>query len=84
MDLFSWSSPNLPGGVKTAPRSLSRSMMPPKQRWSLLDVFRDTLVERLSQSCSCSDVSSVHLASANMQTDVSAASHYRENPLYPL
>ncbi|XP_031657583.1 rho family-interacting cell polarization regulator 1-like isoform X1 [Oncorhynchus kisutch] len=53
----------------TAPRSLSSSMMPPKQRWSLLDVFRDTLVERLSQSCSCSDVSSVHLASANMQTD---------------
>ncbi|CAB1323239.1 unnamed protein product [Coregonus sp. 'balchen'] len=42
----------------TAPRSLSRSMMPPKQRWSLLDVFRDTLAERLSQSCSCSDVSS--------------------------
>uniref|UniRef100_A0A8C8FCH7 FAM65 N-terminal domain-containing protein n=1 Tax=Oncorhynchus tshawytscha TaxID=74940 RepID=A0A8C8FCH7_ONCTS len=56
----------------TAPRSLSSSMMPPKQRWSLLDVFRDTLVERLSQSCSCSDVSSVHLASTNMQTDVSA------------
>ncbi|XP_071000403.1 rho family-interacting cell polarization regulator 1-like isoform X4 [Oncorhynchus clarkii lewisi] len=53
----------------TAPRSLSRSMMSPKHRWSLLDVFRDTLAERLSQSCSCSDVSSVHLGSANMQTD---------------
>ncbi|XP_041745896.2 rho family-interacting cell polarization regulator 1 isoform X2 [Coregonus clupeaformis] len=53
----------------TAPRSLSRSMMSPKQRWSLLDVFRDTLAERLSQSCSCSDVSSVRVGSANMQTD---------------
>ena len=51
--------------------------MSPKHRWSLLDVFRDTLAERLSQSCSCSDVSSVHLGSANMQTDVSAAGHYR-------
>uniref|UniRef100_A0A8C8H688 FAM65 N-terminal domain-containing protein n=1 Tax=Oncorhynchus tshawytscha TaxID=74940 RepID=A0A8C8H688_ONCTS len=44
-------------------------MMSPKHRWSLLDVFRDTLAERLSQSCSCSDVTSVHLGSANMQTD---------------
>ncbi|XP_048112771.1 rho family-interacting cell polarization regulator 1 isoform X3 [Alosa alosa] len=40
----------------TAPRGMA-----PKQRWSLLDVFRDTLAEKLSQSCSCSDVTSVHL-----------------------
>ncbi|XP_073706534.1 rho family-interacting cell polarization regulator 1 isoform X2 [Garra rufa] len=43
----------------TAPRSLMS-----KQRWSLLDVFRDTLTEKLTQSCSCSDVSSVRLGSS--------------------
>ncbi|XP_041124129.1 rho family-interacting cell polarization regulator 1-like isoform X2 [Polyodon spathula] len=29
-----------------------------QHRWSLLDVFRETLVEKLSQSCSCGDVTS--------------------------
>ncbi|XP_050990738.1 rho family-interacting cell polarization regulator 1 isoform X2 [Labeo rohita] len=43
----------------TAPRSLMS-----KQRWSLLDVFRDTLTEKLTQSCSCSDVTSVRLGSS--------------------
>ncbi|XP_009291854.1 rho family-interacting cell polarization regulator 1 isoform X3 [Danio rerio] len=43
----------------TAPRSLMS-----KQRWSLLDVFRDTLTEKLTQSCSYSDVTSVRLGSA--------------------
>ncbi|MGH0146409.1 UNVERIFIED_CONTAM: hypothetical protein FKN15_045114 [Acipenser sinensis] len=29
-----------------------------QHRWSLLDVFRETLVEKLSRSCSCGDVTS--------------------------
>ncbi|XP_028814541.1 rho family-interacting cell polarization regulator 1 isoform X3 [Denticeps clupeoides] len=48
----------------TEPRGLSQ-----KQRWSLLDVFRDTLAERLSQSCSCGDVTSVRFGSAPLQSD---------------
>lgn len=32
-----------------------------KHGWSLLDIFRETLFEKLSRSCSCGDVSSVEL-----------------------
>ncbi|KFW77505.1 Protein FAM65B, partial [Manacus vitellinus] len=32
-----------------------------KRGWSLLDIFRETLFEKLSQSCSCGDVSSAEL-----------------------
>uniref|UniRef100_A0A8C3CNP7 RHO family interacting cell polarization regulator 1 n=1 Tax=Cairina moschata TaxID=8855 RepID=A0A8C3CNP7_CAIMO len=32
-----------------------------KHGWSLLDIFRETLLEKLSRSCSCGDVSSVEL-----------------------
>ncbi|XP_072554720.1 rho family-interacting cell polarization regulator 1 isoform X2 [Paramormyrops kingsleyae] len=42
---------------------------PPKQRWSLLEVFRDTLSERLSHSCSCSDVTPMRLGCTRMQMD---------------
>ncbi|XP_039539845.1 rho family-interacting cell polarization regulator 1 isoform X2 [Pimephales promelas] len=35
-----------------------------RQRWSLLDVFRDTLTEKLTQSCSCSDVTSARLGTS--------------------
>ncbi|XP_043914594.1 rho family-interacting cell polarization regulator 1 isoform X2 [Protopterus annectens] len=34
-----------------------------KHGWSLLDIFRETIVERLSRSCSCNDVSSVQVRS---------------------
>ncbi|XP_039618964.1 rho family-interacting cell polarization regulator 1 isoform X3 [Polypterus senegalus] len=34
-----------------------------KHRWSLLDVFRETLVEKLSRSCSCSDVTTISVGS---------------------
>ncbi|XP_035381380.1 rho family-interacting cell polarization regulator 1 isoform X2 [Electrophorus electricus] len=33
----------------------------PRQRWPILDVFRDSLAEKLAQSLSCSNVSSVSL-----------------------
>ncbi|XP_067274974.1 rho family-interacting cell polarization regulator 1 isoform X2 [Pseudorasbora parva] len=45
--------------LQTAPQSMIS-----KQRWSLLDVFRDTLTEKLTQSCSCSDVTSGRLGTS--------------------
>ncbi|TRY65526.1 hypothetical protein DNTS_029110 [Danionella cerebrum] len=50
---------------------MSRRSLMSRQRWSLLDVFRDTLTEKLSQSCSYSDMASVRrtpsiLSSHNM------------------
>lgn len=43
-----------------------------KHGWSLLDIFRETLFEKLSQSCSCSDVSSAELGRWPQQGRVSA------------
>ncbi|XP_031420240.1 rho family-interacting cell polarization regulator 1 isoform X2 [Clupea harengus] len=45
---------------QTAPRGMA-----PKQRWSLLDVFRDTVADKISQSCSCSDLTSIRLGQAH-------------------
>ncbi|MGH0132395.1 UNVERIFIED_CONTAM: hypothetical protein FKN15_049221 [Acipenser sinensis] len=36
-----------------------------QHRWSLLDVFRETLVEKLSRNCSCGDVTSARLGSCD-------------------
>ncbi|KAK4813896.1 hypothetical protein QYF61_002727 [Mycteria americana] len=38
-----------------------------KHSWSLLDIFRETLFEKLSQSCSCGDVSSAELGRWSQQ-----------------
>lgn len=43
-----------------------------KHGWSLLDIFRETLFEKLSQSCSCGDVSSAELGRWPQQGRVSA------------
>lgn len=42
-----------------------------KHGWSLLDIFRETLFEKLSQSCSCGDVSSAELGRWPQQGRVS-------------
>ncbi|XP_016350117.1 rho family-interacting cell polarization regulator 1 [Sinocyclocheilus anshuiensis] len=60
---YNQSPPDTPSLREQAFYTAPRSMMS-KQRWSLLDVFRDTLTEKLSQSCSCSDVTSVRLGSS--------------------
>lgn len=43
-----------------------------KHGWSLLDIFRETLFEKLSQSCSCGDVSSAELRRRPQRGRVSA------------
>ncbi|XP_016391243.1 protein FAM65A-like isoform X2 [Sinocyclocheilus rhinocerous] len=60
---YNQSPPDTPSLREQAFYTAPRSMMS-KQRWSLLDVFRDTLTEKLTQSCSCSDVTSVRLGSS--------------------
>lgn len=53
------------------PKSTARAATN-KHRWSLLDIFRETLLEKLSRSCSCSDVSSVELGRCPRQGSVSS------------
>ncbi|XP_037395998.1 rho family-interacting cell polarization regulator 1 isoform X3 [Pygocentrus nattereri] len=60
---YNQSPPDTPSLREQAFYSAPRSL-PSKQRWSLLDVFRDTLAEKLSQSCSCGDVSSASIGSS--------------------
>ncbi|XP_051953042.1 rho family-interacting cell polarization regulator 1-like isoform X2 [Xyrauchen texanus] len=60
---YNQSPPDTPSLREQAFYTAPRSMMS-KQRWSLVDVFRDTLTEKLTQSCSCSDVTSVRLWSS--------------------
>ncbi|XP_018977299.2 rho family-interacting cell polarization regulator 1-like isoform X1 [Cyprinus carpio] len=60
---YNQSPPDTPSLREQAFYTAPRSMIS-KQRWSLLDVFRDTLTEKLTQSCSCSDVTSVRLGSS--------------------
>ncbi|KAA0714938.1 Rho family-interacting cell polarization regulator 1 [Triplophysa tibetana] len=55
---YNQSPPDTPSLREQAFYTAPQSMMS-KQRWSLLDLFRDTLTEKLTQSCSCSDVTSV-------------------------
>nr|XP_055029738.1 rho family-interacting cell polarization regulator 1 isoform X3 [Misgurnus anguillicaudatus]XP_055029739.1 rho family-interacting cell polarization regulator 1 isoform X3 [Misgurnus anguillicaudatus] len=57
---YNQSPPDTPSLREQAFYTAPRSMMS-KHRWSLLDVFRDTLTEKLTQSCSCSDVNSVRM-----------------------
>ncbi|XP_073709689.1 rho family-interacting cell polarization regulator 1 isoform X2 [Misgurnus anguillicaudatus] len=57
---YNQSPPDTPSLREQAFYTAPRSMMS-KHRWSLLDVFRDTLTEKLNQSCSCSDVNSVRM-----------------------
>ncbi|KAI4877903.1 hypothetical protein NFI96_016787 [Prochilodus magdalenae] len=60
---YNQSPPDTPSLREQAFYSAPRSL-PSKQRWSLLDLFRDTLAEKLSQSCSCGDVSSASIGSS--------------------
>ncbi|TSS72706.1 Rho family-interacting cell polarization regulator 1 [Bagarius yarrelli] len=55
-----YSPPDTPSLREQAFYSVPRSL-PSKQCWSLLDVFRDALAEKLSQTHSCGDVSSLSL-----------------------
>ncbi|XP_057203941.1 rho family-interacting cell polarization regulator 1 isoform X3 [Triplophysa rosa] len=57
---YNQSPPDTPSLREQAFYTAPQSMMS-KQRWSLLDLFRDTLTEKLTPSCSCSDVTSVRL-----------------------
>ncbi|KAG9273246.1 rho family-interacting cell polarization regulator 1 isoform X1 [Astyanax mexicanus] len=65
---YNQSPPDTPSLREQAFYSTPRSL-PPKQRWSLLDVFRDTLAEKLSQSCSCGDVSSASIGSSQSHSN---------------
>ncbi|GAA6092094.1 rho family-interacting cell polarization regulator 1 isoform X1 [Tachysurus ichikawai] len=62
-----YSPPDTPSLREQAFYSVPRSL-PSKQCWSLLDVFRDALAEKLSQAHSCGDVSSISFGLSRLHT----------------